>query len=1402
MTRLRKVRMILAALAAATSALLALGVAPAFAALQFPSAGQIAGPSAGTPFSLLKSESVAVNDTNGHILVADSGTGLVYDFTSAVDTTPTTWDGTSTPAGSFGGASVAVAVDNASGDVYVADQAHAVIDKFDSAGVQISSFGDSSPAADGQLAGTVTPAGSFSPASSGTFGIAVDQATHDLYVLDAGHQVIDVFDSTGAYQSQISDAAAVTAGLYGCGGAYADGIAVSSSTGHVFVSDSCAVQAFEFDSSGSFVKAWGGSNTPAGSFGGYVSLGIDDTSGDIYISDTGDAVTNAFNASGSYLGQITATPGGSFGAVAADPATGDVYVSDNATAAVGVFGAAVIVPDATTNAATAVGPASATLNGTLNPGGVPLTSCRFSYGPDTSYGATVPCDQLPASLGSGTSDVTVSADISGLDRGSVTHFRLEAANAFGTSVGQDQTLATVSAGFGFSRFSFKVLDQDGNPYTQAGGHPYEVENDVAFNLRADSSGGVTPDQLVKDLSVSLPPGLVGDPTAVPQCPISTLQSFANSSQPGQGTSCPPSSQIGTATLLVDYYAPNITAERIPIYNLVPQDGLPAQFGFTYFGFVAVIDNALRTGSDYGLDSTSGNITTFLPIKRIHLDLWGVPADPSHTGDRSCHGVQIGDGRGGEGGCASSVQPRPFFTNPTSCSGPQTVTGRADSWQDAGNFVTTTTTLPATTGCDKLQFKPSLTLQPDTSAADSPTGPNVDLKVPQPGLQDPNGLSSSNLKKAVVTLPAGLTVNPAAADGLAACTPAEIGINNASKPTCPDASKVGTAEVHTPLLPNNLKGSLYLATPHDNPFGTLLAGYLVVNGDGVLLKLAGRFDTDPNTGQITATFDQNPQQPFDDLKLSFFSGPRAPLATPGVCGTYTTHSVLTPWSTPFTSDALLQDSFEITSGCVDGFRPTFKAGTTTPQAGAFSPFVLSFSRSDTDEEMSGLKVTLPSGLLAKVAGVPLCSDADAAAGACPEASQVGSVSAGSGVGPSPLFLPGKAYLTGPYKGGPYGLAVVVPAKAGPFDLGNVVVRQKLEIDPIDAHVTATSDPFPTILQGIPLRVRRVDVTLDRPSFTLNPTSCAAKQIQAQLVSTSGTLADLAAPFSAGGCGDLAYAPKLAIALTGKGQTTDDKHPGVHAVLTQPVGQANNKKVTVSLPLSLALDPDNAQSLCEFADGSKVDPTCPKGSVVGHATARTPILDQPLTGPVYFVKNIRKDPKSGREIRTLPKLVIPLTGQNGLRLTVTGMSNVVDNQLVTTFDNLPDAPVSDFTLDIDGGKHGILVVSGTDICKASQIATREADGQNGKQANADVYLQTTACPLKIISKKVGKTSVAIKIGGLGAGKVTVTGKGIKKTSKTIANSTVATITAKRTKGKPGKVTVSFDPAGPAKAHKTSK
>jgi hypothetical protein len=534
-----------------------------------------------------------------------------------------------------------------------------------------------------------------------------------------------------------------------------------------------------------------------------------------------------------------------------------------------------------------------------------------------------------------------------------------------------------------------------------------------------------------------------------------------------------------------------------------------------------------------------------------------------------------------------------------------------------------------------------------------------------------------------------------------------------------------------------------------------------------------------------------------MKLN--AGSQAQLALPNACGTYETQAELTSWGGQV---ARSTSRMTVDQNCdaASRFAPSFSAGVTNPAGGKSSPFSLVVARADGEQELRSISsVQLPAGLLANVGSVPQCGEADAAAGTCPAASRVGRVEVAAGSG-SPVWLPqaGKlptsVSLTGPYKGAPFGLSIVVPAQAGPFDLGSVVVRAGVYIDRATTAVTVKSDPLPLILQGIPLRLRQINVLIDRAGFMRNPTNCNPASITAAIDSVSST-ATPSVRFQAGGCRDLDFAPKLAMTLSGKGQNTDGKHPALTAKLTQLDGQANNKKVSVSLPLSLALDPDNANGLCEPADAAA--DKCPALSIVGHAHGISPILDQPLDGPVYFVRGERKDPKSGRIIRTLPKLYVPLTGENGIKIDLHATSEVKADHLVTTFDNIPDAPVSSFDINIIGGKGGILTVSDADICKSTQVAEQQVDGQNGEAADGPVSIQTPSCPLKVLSKTIGKTSVAVKVSGLGAGKVTITGKGIKKTTKTISKATVATITAKRTTGKPGKLKVSFLPTGVKKA-----
>jgi len=940
--------------------------------------------------------------------------------------------------------------------------------------------------------------------------------------------------------------------------------------------------------------------------------------------------------------------------------------------------------------------------------------------------------------------------------------------------------ANASAQFGITSFDSTVTNQDGTPVTQAGSHPYELTTTIDMTSHTDpSTGRLVPDENLKDLQVNLPPGLIGNPAGIPQC---TEQDLAPA---GGGTpTCSPASQVGVLTLDNTPFGPTMF---FPVFNLVPPATQPAEFGFNVFGLAVFIDISIRTGADYGVTATLPDIQNALPFTGTALTLWGVPADPSHDAQR-CSDFNFNL----TGTCSTpesaGIPPQPFLTNPTSCSGPQTTTMRADSWQSEGDFQTATSISHDNQGnpigfdgCNLLAFSPTISVQPDTTAADSPAGLSVDLRMPQDGLANPTGLAEANLQNATVTLPSGVSVNPSAANGLTACSPAQIGIDNANPPTCPDSSKIGTVEVDTPLLSDALTGGIYVAQQNQNPFGSLLAIYVAAQADGVLLKLAGHVIADPRTGQLTTTFSNNPQLPFTDFKLDFFGGPQGILATPQQLGTYTTTSDLSPWSGG--ADVTPSDSFQITSGGVSGFSPTLTAGTQNAQAGAYAPFVLSFQRSDTDQNFSGLSVKLPPGMVAKLAGVQECSDAQlaqasASSGAaeqadpsCPAGSQVGMVTTGAGVGPDPFFLSGQAYLTGPYKGAPYGLAVVVPAVAGPYDLGTVVVRQALFIDPETAQVTDVSDPFPTILQGIPLDIRRIDVDLNRPGFTVNPTSCDPMSVTGTLTSTGGLTANDSSNFQVGGCQDIGFSPKLKLALTGKGKTRSGDHPTLTATLTDPAGQANIRMAKVALPLSLALDPDNSNNVCSFATAQAVHggPVgCPASTIVGTATAVTPLLSQPLTGNVYLVQGIRTNAQ-GQQVKTLPSLLVPLRGQ--IALDLRAQTSVSGGKLVTTFATIPDAVVSSFTLRINGGKKGLLVVTGRglNICQKNQVGNANFGAQSGKTTSGNMTLSTpcgTPAQLKVLSSRMRAGALTLRVRTSERGKVTVTGQHLAGFSKVLA------------------------------------
>jgi hypothetical protein len=902
-----------------------------------------------------------------------------------------------------------------------------------------------------------------------------------------------------------------------------------------------------------------------------------------------------------------------------------------------------------------------------------------------------------------------------------------------------------SASIEIESFDGGAFLANGDPATQAGSHPHSASTDFVFTHSFDSAqGSQTSLEDLKDAFVELPPGLIGNPQAVDVC---TATEFGGA---GGAQFCPAESQVGVLTL-TSSISPNLNISHWPLYNLEPPAGTTALLGFYVNTVPVTISAGVRSGGDYGITAVGANAQQSLNIIGVRGEVWGIPADPSHDTLRDdCLSAANGQPTGKSCPSADAADPKAFFTLPTSCTGPVKTELRAIGWEgglDTASFLSHDNAEPpnpiGSDGCNNVPFEPTLTARPTTNVADSPSGLDVDLHIPQDKLDDPGELAQAHLKDTTVTLPEGLVLNPASGNGLGACSPAQIGLTSpigqakatytSNPPSCPDSSKVARAVVETPLLDHPLPGVVYLAEPDQNPFGSLLALYLVVDDpdSGIVVKLAGKVNPDRSTGRISSTFSENPQLPFEDLMLDFFGGPSAPLRTPPVCGTYSTVSELTPWSgnPPVTST----DAYEIAQGpgglCATSkgalpHNPGFDAGTLEPLAGRHSTFVVNLRREDGSQNFSSLTVTPPPGLTAKLAGTPPCPDAALTAAAaksgreeqrspsCPAASRVGTVYAAAGAGPAPYWAPGTAYLSGPYKGAPLSLAIVTPAVAGPFDLGNVVVRTALYIEPRTAQITAVADAIPEILQGIPLDVRQISVRLDKPDFTLNPTSCDPMAFSGQLISTLGALAPLNSRFQVAECGRLGFKPKLSLRLVGGTERGDN--PKFVANLKTRSGDANIAATRVTLPRSAFLDQGHIRTICTRVQWAA--DACPPGSVYGRARATSPVLDYPISGDVYLRSSDNK----------LPDLVADLRGpaHQPIRIELVGRTDAVKGALRNTFDIVPDAPASTFRLELFGGKRG-LIVNSRNICGRDYRAMVEMEAHNGKASQSQPAVKNGKC-----------------------------------------------------------------------------
>jgi hypothetical protein len=845
--------------------------------------------------------------------------------------------------------------------------------------------------------------------------------------------------------------------------------------------------------------------------------------------------------------------------------------------------------------------------------------------------------------------------------------------------------------------------------TQAGAHP-DLTLNVAvkrnplskpnvFNLK-DSFAAT------RDIRIETPPGLIGNPTIFgvsQQCSAQQLAGIFTEESGG----CPNGSQVGIATI----FAYDLTKKfKEPIYMMAPPGGdVVARLGTVAGAFPTFIDLRVRSGSDYGLTAEVVDAPASARLIELDSTLWGVPASPAHDTER-CDPLEVVNKD-----CVSSPkrppggQVLPFLTNPTRCGAPLEVGVNASSWVDPELRPENEarTTLPAITGCNSLPFGPSLEAQPTSHRASAPTG--LDLTIKLPASEGVEVLEPSQIRYMRIDFPPGLAISTNASDGLGTCSATEVGFERDEASHCPDAAKLASTEFDVPVLERNLQGAIYLREPAPgDPFRI----WIVADDLGLHIKLPGDLEVDKSTGQVHSIvlgapkLEGIPQAPLREVKLLLKSGFRAPLITPDHCGTYVTHYEFVPWSggPPAVGDTPMQ----ITEGCdAGGFEPKLQAGSTKAQGGAFSPFTFTITRSDGEQNIAGLALALPRGLVASFAGVGRCEGAAAVSGSCPPGSRIGRVTAAVGVGPSPLWVPqsGKrptaVYLGGPYEGAPTSIVAVVPKQAGPFDFGDEVVRSAIYIDPETARATANADPLPQFVEGIPLFYKALNVVLDRPHFSLNPTSCQPKETRATLTSVQGAVAHPSSSYAVTDCAKLAYKPRSKFTL--HGGTHRGAHPGLTAIVRQRPGDANSSKFSIALPHSEFLDQGHIDTVCtrvQFASHQ-----CPAGSIYGHAVVKSPLFDFPLEGPVYL--------RSSSHL--LPDLVVALKGPQTLPIEVDAVGRIdsIRGGIRTTFETVPDAPVREIITRFPGGKKG-LIENSENLCSQVNEVTAKLTAQNGKRA----------------------------------------------------------------------------------------
>jgi len=948
----------------------------------------------------------------------------------------------------------------------------------------------------------------------------------------------------------------------------------------------------------------------------------------------------------------------------------------------------------------------------------------------------------------------------------------------GGAPSDSQTQALMISGetmpFGLQSLAVTATNSDDTPATQAGAQPSQLTTALALNMKP-GRGAREPVALPRDVSFDLPPGLIGNPNSVAECDEVDFAALVL-----ETNLCPPSTVVGVATVTAYEPISKLITKTVPVFNLVPAQGEPARLGFEVIGKIPiVIDTAVRSGRDYGVVATVRNATETGGLLSSQVTLWGVPGDPRHNNSRGweCVAGQFFAKQVGKPCPATSAEPAtPFLRNPTSCQAnpagePVTSLVQADSWPSPETFVSSEYTWRGVSGealgfegCSAVPFTPQIATSPEEQKASTPTGMTVSVRVPQQSLLEPEKLAQADVRDSMVTLPQGVELSPSAANGLQACSESQIGYEgpgqggmldfSTAKPACPGASKLGTVEVETPLLPNKLTGSLYLASPAPNgeagvnPFGSLVALYLVAEDpvSGVLVKLAGEGVLNEGTLRVSTTFRSTPQVPFSDLKVHLFGGARASVSTPAFCGDYATEAVFTPWSgTGPVGVASPAGEFGVDAGaggsaCAAGslaFVPGFAAQSESSQAGGFTNFALEVSHRDGDQALSGVTVTLPPGNAALLSTVELCSAAQAAADSCPAASEIGQAQAVAGLGSEPYVESGgRVFITGPYEGAPFGLEIVTPAVAGPFNLGYVVVRSKIEVNPSTAAITIVTPSLPTQLRGIPLQLKRVLVHVDRPGFEFNPTSCDPMSVEGTIGGAEGASAGVSGPFQVGNCQGLPFSPKLTASVTGHGSKLDGTSFAVNVesggVGPGGVAQDGIAKVDLQLPLELSSRLPTLQKACLEAVFDANPAGCDEGSVIGYATIHTPVLNSPLTGPAYLVSH------GGAEF---PDVEFVLQGE-GITLVLDGKTNIKAGITYSKFESTPDAPFTRFETTLPAGPHGVLSPNVPEkedfsLCKQTLAMPTTITAQDGAVIEQNTNVAVAGCTGVLPSKTVKPT-----------------------------------------------------------------